>query len=88
MVSSALQRLQKVLKRPLKKKACFAVVASEPLASLVCSFVKGEKPEFAGPACGCHWEGLIQILESGTLPGNGAVDSDAPTAVADTESAS
>ena len=48
-VSGALDRVRKVLKKPLKRGVPFAVVAADPLATLVESIVLAEGPEFRGP---------------------------------------
>ncbi len=45
MVEEALERIRKVLSKPIKKQKSFAVVAPDPLASLVGCVVRGESPE-------------------------------------------
>lgn len=48
MVVDAMHRVRESLERPLKRKHTFAVVASEPLATLVRCIITGNRPEFAG----------------------------------------
>lgn len=50
-VADASERIEKVLKKPLKKKSVVAVVAAEPLASLIASVVSGEDRLCRGPVC-------------------------------------
>jgi len=45
-VDEAMRRIRKMLQKPLKRKAAIAVVASEPLASLVTWVVTGNCPRF------------------------------------------
>lgn len=45
-------RVRKALRKPIKKKTAIAVVASEPLATLISCIVRGEDPQLAGPCCG------------------------------------
>ena len=46
-VSEALTRIRKVLQKPLKRKDCFGVVASEPLATLIHCLIAGCLPEIS-----------------------------------------
>ena len=48
-VGEALDRVRRVLAKPLRKGRTFGVVAADPLATLVESAVLGEEPEFDGP---------------------------------------
>ncbi|QDT37827.1 histidine phosphatase family protein [Stratiformator vulcanicus] len=50
-VGDALERVRKVLKRPLKKSGRIGIVAAEPLASLIASVACGTEIEFRGPVC-------------------------------------
>lgn len=45
----ALVRVEQSLKRPLKRDESFVVVAPEPIATLVCSVLRGEPARLAGP---------------------------------------
>ena len=45
-VTDALQRIRRSIQKPLKKKDAIAVVASEPLATLVVCVVTGCRPDF------------------------------------------
>lgn len=46
---SAAERVESALKKPLRKGEPFVVVAAEPLATLIASFVRGESPKLCGP---------------------------------------
>lgn len=48
-VSEAVERIRKVLKRPIKRKSAIGIIASEPLATLISCVVRDEKPEFPCP---------------------------------------
>ncbi|QDT64250.1 Phosphoserine phosphatase 1 [Calycomorphotria hydatis] len=84
-ISDAIERVEKVLKKPLKKGKRFAVVAAEPLASLVASVVSGTKLEYKGPRCSGGGAILEYLSTNGErrqsedllqecLTANGAVD--------------
>ncbi len=45
MVEDALERIRKVLRKPIKKKKSFAIVAPDPLATLVGCVIRGASPE-------------------------------------------
>lgn len=63
--TDALGRLAGVLKKPLKKYGCFAVVASEPLASLVSFTLRGQSPDdLCGSLFGCCEDNLVEIIET------------------------
>ena len=63
-VSEALDRVEKALKKPLKKKHRFAVVASEPIATLVRCVLRGCKPT-SMPICGCPSSGpLVEFVST------------------------
>lgn len=63
--TDALERLAGVLKKPLKKYGCFAVVASEPLASLVSFTLRGQSPDdLCGSLFGCCEDNLVEIIET------------------------
>ena len=48
-VSDALRRVQKSLRKPLKRKDCFALVLSEPLATLASCLLQHRRPEVPEP---------------------------------------
>lgn len=72
-VPEAVARVEKVLAKPMKRKAMFAVVASEPLATLIGCIVKHQKPELPEPMCGGPRSELYEVLETNgkTDPENG-----------------
>ena len=49
MISQAVERVRKALQKPLKKRSAFAVVASEPLATLIGCIIRGGAPEVPSP---------------------------------------
>jgi len=57
------ERVQKALRRPMKKRAPFAVVASEPLATLVCSVLRGTDARLPGPICGCDEARRLEVID-------------------------
>lgn len=73
-VSDALKRARKALIKPLKRKDSFAVVASEPLATLIRYAIQGSKPDVPGPMCVSGQTQLIEILhvDSDALSPNGS----------------
>lgn len=60
-LAEAAQRVRKALEKPLKKKGNLAIVAGEPLASVICAVVRGNALDAMPPICtgsrGC-WEVL------------------------------
>jgi len=60
-LTEAIERVRKALEKPLKKKGNLAIVAAEPLASIVCAVVKGTAldaiPTACNGVCG-RWEVL------------------------------
>jgi probable phosphoglycerate mutase len=50
-VAAANERIRKALEKPLKRGISFAIVASEPLATLVCCFVTGRKLDLTESTC-------------------------------------
>jgi broad specificity phosphatase PhoE len=66
--TDAVERLDIALKKPLKKYDCFAVVASEPLASLISFTLRGEEPDdLCSSLFGCCDDNLVEVIEtSGT----------------------
>ena len=73
-VSDATERLKKMLQKPLKRKATIALVASEPMATLVSCVLKGEKPDFSGrgPVNGSNQ--FVEIIETNGLWPSGKVE--------------
>ena len=51
MVSDAVERVRKVLQRPLKRYDALAIVAPEPLATLIRCVVTGQETESISPIC-------------------------------------
>ncbi len=85
----AVERVRAALKRPLKKYARLAIVASEPLATLVSSCLTGEPPDLSTAFPDEPREPLIEVLESSGRDGrfirtaesppiHGALDSPTP----------
>lgn len=63
-VDEALERIRKALSKPLKRKAHFGIVVSEPLATLVRCVLLGRKPEMP-PALRSGTSGpLVETLEA------------------------
>ncbi len=62
LVCEALGRIRKSLEKPLKRGISFAIVAPEPLASIIDAVVTGEKLDLShsmcNPVAGQHWEFL------------------------------
>jgi len=63
-VFEAVERVQKALQKPMKKKNTFAVVASEPLATVVSCIIKGDKVSFNGNNGSGQDDHLIEIIEA------------------------
>jgi probable phosphoglycerate mutase len=64
-------RIDSALKRPLKKFNTFAVVASEPLASLVSCALRGTVPdELSRSMFGCCEDHLVEVIEGATSKPN------------------
>lgn len=57
------ERVEQALRKPLKKRKPFAVVASEPLATLIVSLLKGQSPQFPGPQSSCHPAHRVECIE-------------------------
>lgn len=72
-VGEALDRACKALNKPLKKNSCFAVVASEPIASFVECLITGRKPELPGPFCSGGGDQPVEFIETN---GKKTIDSD------------
>lgn len=57
----ALERIKKFLKKPLKKDTPFAIVASEPLATIIQCVIEGRKPALPQNG-GINCEVRVQVL--------------------------
>lgn len=62
-VPEALERIRKTLHKPLKRKATIGIVASEPLATLICCMLKDSKPELPGTTC-CTERPLVEFVST------------------------
>lgn len=69
-VAEALERISDALRKPLRKYDVVAVVASEPLASVVSSYLKGEVPQdLCASLFSCCEDHLVEVIETtGTDP--------------------
>jgi broad specificity phosphatase PhoE len=47
----AVERVRKALEKPLKKKGTIAIVAADPLASIICAVLRGAPLDGIPPAC-------------------------------------
>lgn len=64
-IAEAVERLQAALKKPLKKYDTFAVVASEPLASLVSCTLRGAAPDGLSESLFCCCEDhLVEVIHT------------------------
>jgi broad specificity phosphatase PhoE len=69
-LTEAVERVRKALEKPLKKKGNLAIVAADPLASIICAVVRGTTldaiPAACEGSCGC-WEILKEnVSRSGS----------------------
>lgn len=76
-VEEALERIRRAFEKPLKRGIPFAVVAPEPLAEFIASFLTGRKIDLTNTLCSeqrlqSRWE-LLQVVEAGA-PRNGAAE--------------
>lgn len=76
-VEEALERIRRAFEKPLRRGIPFAVVAPEPLAEFIASFLTGRKVDLGNTLC-CEqrvrprWE-LLSVVEAGA-PRNGATE--------------
>jgi probable phosphoglycerate mutase len=70
--AAAHERVQRVLKRPSRRRRPFAIVAPEPLATLIGSVLRGEDPCLPGPVCGCPEQRRVEVIEV-AAPTNGRI---------------
>ena len=73
MLSEAWNRVKEALERPLKKKKDMAIVAPEPVASLVRCIVLGKTTEGFNPLCDGETRRIWEFLQS-----NGVAPADSP----------
>lgn len=64
-VKEAVDRVRRALRKPLKRRSPFAVVASEPLATLVRCVVEDCQSHTPGPICGETDQERLEILHIG-----------------------
>ena len=62
LATDAIERICRVLRKPLKKRDCFAIVASEPLATLIGWVVSEQKSELPDPSSCCSDQPRVQIF--------------------------
>ena len=79
-VSDVVERVQKALRKPLKKKNTFAVVASEPLATVVSCVIKGDKVSFNGNNGSGQDDHLIEMIEANELASRETSNDEIPQA--------
>lgn len=66
LASEAIERIARALRKPLKKRDCFAIVAAEPLATLIGWVVSDRKSELPDPCTCCSDQPRVQIFQCGT----------------------
>lgn len=62
-VADALERVQKSLRKPLKRKDCFGLVLSEPLATLASCLLQHRRPEVPEPLCDGIHAARVELLQ-------------------------
>lgn len=67
--SDAVERVRRALERPRKKKGAVAIVAPEPLATVIRCVMRGCKLESLPPAGVAAPEKMWEVLADGTAPG-------------------
>lgn len=74
-VPEAAERVRSALKKPFKKGKRFAIVASEPLATIIRCVIQGCRFELPSPPCGTVGTGIVEWLhcngEAPAAPVNG-----------------
>jgi len=63
-VGEALERACKALDKPLRKNRCFAVVASEPIATFMQCLLTGNKSDITGPICAGGGKHEVVFIET------------------------
>lgn len=67
-VPEAVERVRRVLRKPLKKRKVMGIVVAEPLATIIASIVRQERLEMPEPNCQCHSAPRLEFVESsGTI---------------------
>ena len=62
MMAAVVERINKALQKPLKKKHPVAIVAPEPLATLISGIIRGESSTVIGPICGGPPDCSLEII--------------------------
>lgn len=57
------ERICRALRKPLKRRIKFAVVASEPLASMIADVIRGGSDAMPGPLCGCCESDRVEVID-------------------------
>ncbi len=60
----ACERASRALRKLMRKNTSFAIVASEPLATLIVSVLKGQGPKLCGPAKMADYRSRVECLEA------------------------
>lgn len=58
------QRVHRGLRKPMRRDESFAIVASEPVATVIVSVLKGKQPEFCGPHTGGCSRQLVEFVDA------------------------
>jgi phosphoserine phosphatase len=67
-IAEVQERIASALKKPLRKYNTFAIVASEPLASLVSCALRGTIPDdLSQTMFGCCEDHLVEVIEGATI---------------------
>ena len=77
----AFERVRAVLRKPMKRKASFAIVVGEPLATIVSSFLRTGEATMTGPTGGCDVDRQVEFVD--TVQTNGALKQRARVSVPD-----
>ncbi|MFV0445015.1 MAG: histidine phosphatase family protein [Planctomycetaceae bacterium] len=59
----AIDRVERALRKPMRKGGSFAIVVSEPLASIVSCVLQGEVARIPGPPASHHRAGTIEVID-------------------------
>lgn len=62
--TEALERVSKALRKPLRRGGNFAIVAPEPLATVVSAVIRGDRPRFDWEACQTPVAVRIEAVEA------------------------
>lgn len=74
------QRVSRGLKKPMRRDETFAVVASEPVATVILSVLRGTEPKFCGPDTCETPRPLVEIVDSEPNPADDLVATPSPLA--------